>query len=86
MTSTGADPVSNEDDVINVLLDQVHRHIKLAEFFSKLLEGKLASMSSRGSSLASSADIHKIRKTYTVIKRNGERLINDLQKVNRCSN
>ena len=53
MMSAGANPISNEDDVINVLLDQVHRHIKLAEFFSKLLEGKLASMSSRGSLLAS---------------------------------
>ena len=86
MASTGADPVSNEEDTIKVLLDQVHRHIKLAEFFSRLLEGKHASMSSSGSSLSSSADMHKIWKTYVVIKRNGERLINDLEKANRFSN
>ena len=86
MASTGADPVSNEDDVIKVLLDQVHRHIKLAEFFSKLLEGKHASMSSGGSSLSSTADMDKIGNTYMVIKRNGERLINDLEKEKRFSN
>ena len=86
MARTGADPVSNEDEVINVLLDQMHRHIKVVEFFSKLLEGKLASMSSRGSSVASTADMHKIGKTYMVIKRNGERLIKELEKAHRGTN
>lgn len=86
MATTGAYPVRNEDEVTNVLLDQVHRHIKLAEFFSKLLEGKLASTSSRGSSVASTADMHKIGKTYMVIKRNGERLIKELEKAHRGTN
>ena len=86
MARTRAYAISNEDEVNNVLLDQVHRHIKLAEFFSKLLEGKLVSMSSRGSSVASTEDMHKIGKTYMVIKRNRERLIKDLEKAHKCTN
>ena len=86
MATTGAYPIRNEDEVNNVLLDQVHRHIKLAKFFSKLLEGKVAPISSRGSSVASTADMHKIGKIYMVIKRNGERLIKDLKKAHRCTN